>query len=355
MVTLGLAGFLAATAIFSPDPSTAAGTGIVAALFVLVPRVMDYFLTLHMGRKGLVPLALRPSSSVEASMLPVFPAPTYLLFAGGALALALAMSAAIPEVMSEARSMQAVVTARAGDVDKAWQQWEEAQQGRVIGLNERARFALALYEAGDLEGGDRMVGELGGQAVEQETADKINAIVDLAKAAHEAHLRGRNALLEGKDADAWPDLDRAVTYYAKVKRPTFPKSRAEAVVSLAGDILAYNEEAEAHDRAEELLSSSERDAPADEVAVARARLWTLRQQPEKARAALGGIKDPSSLPPRWQLLRLEAQAAVASDEAERKAATAEISKLSTDTLSEEDRLRLQRLRAWTEGKADATP
>jgi hypothetical protein len=61
---------------------------VFALLFLVVlPRAIDYPLTMHMGRKGLVPLALAPAPGAQPRNLPMFPAWTLLLFAAG-LALA---------------------------------------------------------------------------------------------------------------------------------------------------------------------------------------------------------------------------------------------------------------------------
>ncbi len=58
--------------------------GAVLAVFWLVlPRAIDIPLTLHMGRKGLVPLAHRPAPGAQPRNLPAFPAWAILLFASG--------------------------------------------------------------------------------------------------------------------------------------------------------------------------------------------------------------------------------------------------------------------------------
>jgi hypothetical protein len=78
MALLGLGlGFLA----------TEPGVGLLGLLlFVGLPRAIDYPLTLHMGRKGLVPLAQAPAPGAQPRNLPMFPAWAFLLFAVGVAA-----------------------------------------------------------------------------------------------------------------------------------------------------------------------------------------------------------------------------------------------------------------------------
>lgn len=60
-------------------------------VLIAIPRAIDYPLTRHMGRKGLVPLALQPAPGAQARNLPIFPRWAPLLFiAGCALACAMA-------------------------------------------------------------------------------------------------------------------------------------------------------------------------------------------------------------------------------------------------------------------------
>jgi len=65
------------------------------ALTVVLPRVIDFFVTRHMGGKGIVPLALAATPGAQADDLPSFPRWSLLLFAAGiAITIAVAGSAA---------------------------------------------------------------------------------------------------------------------------------------------------------------------------------------------------------------------------------------------------------------------
>ncbi len=56
---------------------------VVGLLFVAIPRAVDFPLTLHMGRKGLVPLAHAPAPGAQPRNLPAFPRWATLLFVVG--------------------------------------------------------------------------------------------------------------------------------------------------------------------------------------------------------------------------------------------------------------------------------
>ncbi len=62
------------------EPITGA---VLVVLFLGIPRAIDIPLTLHMGRKGLVPLAHAPAPGAQSRNLPMFPAWMAIVFLAG--------------------------------------------------------------------------------------------------------------------------------------------------------------------------------------------------------------------------------------------------------------------------------
>ena len=69
-----------------------------------------------------------------------------------------------------------------------------------VSASDGGRFALALWEGGDLDGGDRIVEGLG--EIDKKVADELNAFLARYQAALKDHQEGRNALLDGRDEPA---------------------------------------------------------------------------------------------------------------------------------------------------------
>ena len=86
MLMLGLGAAFALEAVADPRPASLATAAVLALLFIGLPRFIDHRLTLHMGRKGLVPLALSPAPGAQPRNLPSFPRWSPLLFVAGVAA-----------------------------------------------------------------------------------------------------------------------------------------------------------------------------------------------------------------------------------------------------------------------------
>lgn len=83
MLMLGVGVALARAALAEGEGAGAIALALVLPFFLGIPRLVDYFLTRYMGRKGLVPLALAPAPGGQPRNLPAFPPWSALLFAAG--------------------------------------------------------------------------------------------------------------------------------------------------------------------------------------------------------------------------------------------------------------------------------
>ena len=101
MAMLGLGIAIPMLALAEGDPGGMIGAAAIFAFLVVVPRIVDWRLTLHMGRKGLVPLALVPAPGAQARNLPSYPRWSPLLFVAGLARLA--RSAASPRPAGSTR------------------------------------------------------------------------------------------------------------------------------------------------------------------------------------------------------------------------------------------------------------
>jgi hypothetical protein len=303
-------------------------------VFLVLPRLIDHAITRRMAMKGLVPLADRATPG-GARTLPLFPGWCWGLFAAGtALAAALAWAVAT-EAGRGAGLGAAREAAEAGRFDEAMAKFAAARaEGR--GDDEaKARLALALYRAGDVEDGGAVVASMKGNTVEASLADEVNAEMATYREAFRDYHEGRVALVRGQRDRAWPLLDKALAAFRKVKRPAVPHGRGEVLADLAAEVL---EPPVAPDRlaaAASFLGEAESDAPAAKLAVARGSILSLRGKAEAARAALA-TASASGLVVEWRLLALEARARVARNQGERQAVAGEAEAIEDEELEDED-------------------
>jgi hypothetical protein len=339
MLFLGLAAGMAALAFADPTNEKVLLAAILGFFAIVGPRVVDYFLTLHMGRKGLVPLALAPAPGAQARNLPSFPRWSPLLFVAGLAIPAGLVALLAQDVRIDARVRQAADLAAAGRFDEAVAVHDALRAEGSMDEARRVRLALALRKSGDLLGSDQLRAEFEGEPIDESVAREWNALVAREEEAARRFGEGVRALIEGEEAEAWPDIDAALVYFAGVKRPHLPRTRGEVLVHLAGDLLAEPLEpgqAEAAVR----LAEGARDAPPAELAAVRAAAQA---------AAAGGTTaaldrvDASELPARFRLLLLEARARLASGEGQRRAVAGAAEALPLDELDEEDRARVRAL------------
>jgi len=172
VILLCVAAFLLAEAV---DDGGAVLVGIVLAFFVLIPRVVDYLLTLHMGRKGYVPLADRPAPGGDARNLAAFPGWALALFAAGALAVGGSAVAAVGRATDRAALREAMAAAEADRLDEALAAFHRAEAKDVVATNDRGRFGLALLRTGHLAEAEEVLAPLAGVPSEEVLAKEIDA------------------------------------------------------------------------------------------------------------------------------------------------------------------------------------
>ena len=319
-----LAAFLA---VANPHPDSIAAAALVGVFFVLVPRVFDFALTLHMGRKGIVPLSLTaapagveegaPIGPARPRSIPAFPAWALALFAAGVLAVGATGWFSWEEAKIQGRLGEACRLAEDGKIAQATLLYETMNARSPVSASDRGRFALALWNGGDLDGGDRLVEGLG--PVEKGVADDLNGFLARYKSAREGLEKGRQALLDGREADAWKALDPALALFRTLETAPVPKSRHDVAVELAGELLGpplATDDVDAASRLADLAAT----LPGSDTRLEVAR---LRIAAAAGTGAAGPPVDPARLDARWRLLALEARFALAADDVEASVAARE--------------------------------
>jgi hypothetical protein len=319
LVALGVGLFFLMVAIFSSTAENWTIAAIVAALVIVGPRLIDYFITLHMGRKGLVPLANTPVRSTPPGFaavagpieprIPGFPAWVYAFLSGGALLLVTALVAAFPAVVSQGLIGRAQTEAAAGRLDAAHGLWLQAEAQGSVDVNERALLARNLYLAGDLIGGDEVLSKVGSADIEAEVAKELNATLAKLDEANKDYDAGVAALIQGQDATAWPAIDRALRTYHDIKRPVLPKTRDGVLVRIASEFLSAPLSDEDIETAQRFARKAGNQAPPGAMAVVQARLAAAHGKLADARAFLQGL-DLGPLAFSAQLLALETRVAI---------------------------------------------
>jgi hypothetical protein len=339
MVMLGLGLIFVLDAAASGSPASMGLAALMLALFIVIPRVVDYFVTLHMGRKGLVPLALAPAPGAQARNLPSFPRWSPLLFVAGIALTAIIGVAMGEELRNDAAGRAAAKLAAEGKLDEARARWDALVKAGG-GSNERkVRYALALLEAGDLAGMDEVRATFDdGAQVEKSLAERWNAALAKEQAVLDDYNEGVQALAEGEEEGLEP-LDRALAYFAKVKRPHLPSTRAEVYAHLAADLMAPPFAPEDLETASAWVAKAD-GAPAAELAAVRSAHAAASGDRDAVVAALSKA-DLGPLEPTFQLLALEARLRVAGSDAERAEVARAAKALQSGALSDEEKGRLR--------------
>jgi hypothetical protein len=332
IAVLCVALFAIVAAVTTRDPEVLLVAGVLGVLFVLMPRLLDFALTLHMGRKGIVPLSLTPAppgiedgapiGPSRSSTLPAFPAWSWVLFAAGAVAVGATGWLSYAEARTQARFLEACHLAETGKVAEATKLYEETNAASPISPADRGRFALALWEGGDLDGGDLLVRDLG--MIDKQVVDGLDAFLAKYEAALNDLEDGRVALLDGETDSAWERIDRAVAFFATLETAPLPKSRYDALVELAGGFLGPPLVAD------DLAAAARMTEIAATLPGADARLEVARS---RIRAASGNATsglDTSKLDARWRLLALETRAALRSGTADAATLAREAEAVSLD-------------------------
>ncbi|WP_243338143.1 hypothetical protein [Anaeromyxobacter soli] len=341
MAMLGLGLALLADALANREAESLGLAALMLLLLIGVPRVIDRRLTRHMGRKGLVPLALAPAPGAQARNLPSFPRWSPLLFAAGIAIAGGLLALAGGDLRHDGAAREASRLASQGRFDDALARWHSLEAGGGVDEARRMRFVLALMEAGDLADADRLRGDLDGTPVDAGLVERLEAAIAREDAALTDYGEGVAALVKGDEATAWPRLDRAFEYLRGVKRPHLPTSRAELHAHLATQLLA-EPLADGDVAAAPRWIDGAAGAPAAELAVVKAAYHSARDEADAARAALAGA-DVRALSIDFQLLALEARARLATSDPARAEVRAAARALPREQLSEEDAPRLDAL------------
>lgn len=314
MLMLGIAGMAVVDALSDPEPSKLATAGVLFVFFLAGPRVIDYFVTQHMGRKGLVPLALAPAPGAQARNLPSYPRWSPLLFLAG-IAIAGAVAVGLGQDFKHDGALrEASRLAAAGKLDEARARWDALAAAGGANDERKVRFALALMEAGDLMGMDAIRATFSDDAkVEEKLADRWNAALAAEQGALTDYEAGVDAFINGEE-DLAP-LDRSLAYFKHVKRPHLPASREELGAHLAAQALAPPRGEDDVGAAQRWLERAS-GAPVEELAVVMASLAAASGD-RGALAPLAKV-DPAAVPPEFQLLALESRLLLAEAEAERE-------------------------------------
>jgi hypothetical protein len=342
MVMLGLGVSFALQAFTDRQPSSFVTAAVLAVLFVGLPRVIDYRLTLHMGRKGLVPLALAPAPGAQARNLPSYPRWSPLLFVAGLAATVTIVAFLARDLRHDAAVREASELAAQGRFDDAQDRWAAIERDGGADEARRVKFALALLDAGDLDGAGSLETRFQGTKIDAALADRWNSASAREHAAIDDFEQGVAALVAG-DASAWTQLDRALTYFHGVTRPHVPRSRGELHAHLAEGVLREpltDRDLEAARRWIDGLG----DAPAAEVGAVRAAYHSASGRRDEARSALATLEG-ATLPLPFQLLALEARARIAESDADRAAVRSTAQALPRAKLDDQEAERLDALLA----------
>ncbi len=338
IAVLCVALFAVATALVRRDSESFVMAAILGGFLVALPRILDFALTLHMGRKGIVPLTTTPAqASIEDGApigpsrvrpLPAFPAWSWALFVLGAVAVVATSWYSYTDARLRNRIVEACRLAEIGRIAEATNIYGEVEARGRVDTSDRGRFALALWEGGDFDGGDRLVEGLG--TIDNPVADRLNAFLARQEEAVRDLGEGRKDLFEGSNEAAWVKVDRAISVFSTLETAPLPKSRHDVVIELAGELLGPPIVPEDLAVAERLTELAGTLPGADgRIEIARLRIRASGAGTVDAKAAVARI-DPARLDVLWRLLALEARAAFAEGDAEAAAIAREAEAVSLD-------------------------
>jgi len=161
--------------------------GIIGTIGLLIPRIIDYPLTLHMARKGNVPRSYEspalPGGGVlrggmPAHALPMFPVWCVAMFALSAVVLSGVLVGAQEAAVAKAQVARAVEAAEQQRWSNAESYWQAAVDVGAPDADDYARMALVYLKAGRFDDAATFLNAIGDAPVEAALVDQIEALVD---------------------------------------------------------------------------------------------------------------------------------------------------------------------------------
>jgi hypothetical protein len=259
----------------------------------------------------------RPAPSPKRR-LPSLPRWAYALLVVAAVVAVALIVPVVRKARGNPELQRAEKVAETGWYQGAWDIWDAAQVKASASGDDRAAFALALLRGGDFRGATQLGASIGEASVEKGKAQALSAELKRYTAAFDEYDAAREALLQGKEAEAWPRAEKAMEVLRNLRRPPGPASRPELLIELAGDMLAPGFDGKQVAMAQHFLDEAGQEVPRARSWLVRARILAFRGEKEAALSKLDGV-DGLSHPERhrlhesWQLLALEARAALTHD------------------------------------------
>lgn len=317
MLLLGVGSYCLLVALLTSSSEERTLMSIMTAILLVLPRLLDYALTLHIGKKGLVPLALRPviqgvnrgrlAENSAIQELPRFPGWSYGVFGVGFLLYASSLLMVWPAALGAVKSTEAQALAQQGDFVRAMEVFSEAETSFGVNNDDRARLALALYRAGDWTDGDFLMQAVGESLIEEKLADDINAFHAETETCAGHYEEGFQSLLEGQFDEGWKEIDQALVLWSTVKQPKLPGTRDDVRVELLQVWLRPDLIGSRLPMVQRTLVELNPEVRSPVLAVVQARLAALQQRSAEVSTLLKDV-DFATLPVDAQLLAMEARA-----------------------------------------------
>jgi len=187
MMVLAIAAVVALMAFYDGTRESWLAAALFGAIGLLLPRIIDYPLTLHMARKGNVPRSyespalpgggvLRGGMPVQA--LPMFPGWSVAMFALSALAFVGVLVAVQSVAVAQGQVEQAVEAAEQQRWSNAETYWQAALDSGAPDADDYARMALAYLKAGRFDEASGFLAAIGDAPVDAALVEQIEAQFD---------------------------------------------------------------------------------------------------------------------------------------------------------------------------------
>jgi len=160
--------------------------GVLFVFGIVIPRAIDYGLTLHMARKGNIALSYE-TAALPASMalpggamarpLPVFPRWVLAMFVPSGLGFVGVVGLTAPAAKASGELEQAFREAAAGHQAEARAHWQKAEAAGWVDANDRARLAIVYLTAGEAEAAYPVLDEIGDEPIDPELVEQLGMLL----------------------------------------------------------------------------------------------------------------------------------------------------------------------------------